>query len=268
MLGYDIDATASKLIVNDGEAAHVRAIFGLFLEHQGLRAVIQELDRRGWRTKRWTTRHGRERGGRPFTKTSLFHLLTNVTYVGQVKYKDEIHAGEHPAIVESADWQRVQKVLPARGQAHACSPGSALLKGLLRCVPCGCAMTPAYTSRGPMRYRYYVCSRAQKRGWHTCPSKALPGAAIESFVVEQLQALATDPARPQDTALETFIPSGPDALTPPEQARLVGRLVERVDYDGAAGTVAIRLQQAGLQAAAIKHRTPLSESTHESAVAH
>jgi site-specific DNA recombinase len=268
VLGYDIDARTSTLIVNDAEAAHVRAIVGLFLEHQGLRAVVQELDRRGWRTKRWTTRHGRKRGGRPFTKTSLFQLLTNVTYVGQVKYQDEIHAGEHPAIVESAVWQRVQEVLPARGQAHACRPGSALLKGLLRCVPCGCAMTPAYTARSHVRYRYYVCSRAQKRGWHTCPSKALPAAAIEGFVVEQLQALATDPARLQDTAAETFIPSGPDALTPPEQARLVGRLVERVDYDGAAGTVAIRLQPAGIQAAATKQRTPLSESTHESAVAH
>jgi hypothetical protein len=127
-------------------------------------------------------------------------------------------------------------------------------------------MTPAYTARSHVRYRYYVCSRAHKRGWHTCPSKALPAAAIEGFVIEQLRALATDPARLQDTAVETFIPSGPDALTPPEQARLVGRLVERVDYDGAAGTVAIRLQSAGLQAVALEQRSPSPEDPHEPAV--
>jgi site-specific DNA recombinase len=79
VLGYDVDPRSLKLVVNEVEAARVRAIFALYLEHQGLLAVVQELDRRGWRTKRWTTRQGHERGGRPFTKTSLHQLLTNVT---------------------------------------------------------------------------------------------------------------------------------------------------------------------------------------------
>jgi site-specific DNA recombinase len=34
---------------------------------------------------------------------------------------------------------------------------AAILKGLLRCVPCGCAMTPAHTTKGAKRYRYYTC---------------------------------------------------------------------------------------------------------------
>jgi site-specific DNA recombinase len=34
----------------------------------------------------------------------------------------------------------------------------ALLKGLLRCVACDCAMTPAHTTRkDSKRYRYYTC---------------------------------------------------------------------------------------------------------------
>ena len=53
--------------------------------------MVQELERRGWRNKRWTTRKGIERGGKLFDKNRLWHLLTNVTYTGKIKYKDEIH---------------------------------------------------------------------------------------------------------------------------------------------------------------------------------
>ncbi|HEV3449507.1 MAG TPA: recombinase zinc beta ribbon domain-containing protein, partial [Gemmataceae bacterium] len=99
-------------------------------------------------------------------------------------------------IVDPMLWQQVQGLLSAHGSGTArggrCSP-AALLGGLLRCQPCGCAMTPAQAARkGGKRYRYYVCTAAQRRGWRTCPSKALPAAAVEGFVIEQLRALAAD----------------------------------------------------------------------------
>src|SRR5205807_6322621 len=90
ILGYDVDPQGFKLVVNEDEAVRVRAIFELYLEHQALLPVVQELDRRGWRTKRWTTRKGRERGGMHFTKTNLHHLLTNAAYIGKVRHKKEI----------------------------------------------------------------------------------------------------------------------------------------------------------------------------------
>jgi site-specific DNA recombinase len=75
-----------------------------------------------------------------------------------------------------------------------------LLKGLIRCVPCDCAMTPSHSTReGTIRYRYYVCSSAQKKGWHTCPSKSIPAAQIEQLVVEQIRCIGKDPALLQAT---------------------------------------------------------------------
>src|SRR5262249_13773004 len=180
------------------EAARVRAIFALYLEHQGMLGVLQELQRRGWRNKGWTTRKGRPRGGKPFSKSTLHRLLTNVTYVGKVRYKNEVHDGEHAAIVDPEVWQRVQALLLRNGRtggAPVRNRFGALLKGLLRCAACGCAMTPSHTTRhGKKRYRYYVCSGAQKRGWQSCPSKSIPAAQIERFVVEQIRALGRDPA--------------------------------------------------------------------------
>jgi Recombinase zinc beta ribbon domain len=89
--------------------------------------------------------------------------------------------GEHPPKA----WDFAQRALFIGG----------VVGGLLRCQPCGCAMTPAQAARnGGKRYRYYVCTAAQRLGWGNCPSKALPAAAVEDFVIEQLRALAADSA--------------------------------------------------------------------------
>ncbi|HWG44027.1 MAG TPA: recombinase family protein [Gemmataceae bacterium] len=197
LLGYDLDPRGGRLLVNEDEAIRVRTIFALYLEQKALLPVVQELERRGWLSKSWQTRQGRIRAGRPFTKTSLHRLLTNVVYVGKVRYKDEIHDGEQPALIDLDTFQQVQALLRSHGPVigvPSLHRFSSLLKGLLRCVPCDCAMTPAHTTRkGSQRYRYYVCSGAQKRGWQTCPSKSIPAAQIEELVIGQIQQMGRDP---------------------------------------------------------------------------
>jgi DNA invertase Pin-like site-specific DNA recombinase len=64
VLGYDVHPQGGRLVVNPEEAAQVRAIYQLYLEHQAMIPVVQELQRRGWSTKQWTTKKGRELGGK------------------------------------------------------------------------------------------------------------------------------------------------------------------------------------------------------------
>jgi site-specific DNA recombinase len=199
LLGFDLDPRGGRLLVNEEEAQRVRDIFALYLEHQSLLPVVQELERRCWVGKRWQTRKGRVRGGRPFNKTSLYRLLTNVAYAGKVRYKDEIHDGEQPALIDADTFGRVQALLRCHGPEVG-PPSrhrfSSLLKGLLRCVSCDCAMTPAHTTRkGSQRYRYYTCVNAQKRSWQTCPSPSIPAAPIEQLVLAQIHQLGRDPQR-------------------------------------------------------------------------
>jgi hypothetical protein len=166
-----------------------------------------------------------------FTKNSLYQLLTNVTYSGQVRYKHEVHPGEQPAIVELGTWQEVQALLAANGRARAetrRTRSRALLQGLLHCRPCDCVMTPAQVTRGQRRYRYYTCSAAQRHGWHTCPSKSVPALALERFVLEQIAAHARHVAWP--------------TLAPAEQAEQLRQLVTRIDYDGTSGGVTMLLR--------------------------
>jgi site-specific DNA recombinase len=269
VLGYDVDPRGSFLMVNEAEANCVRQIFALYLKHEGLIPVVRELERRGWVTKRWVTRKGHARGGRPFTKTNLYPLLSNVVYAGKVKYKDEVHAGEHTRIVDKEVWKQVQALLQRNGR-HSRVPArnkfGALLQGLLHCVPCGCAMTPTFAAKNKTRrYRYYVCCSAQKRGWSTCPSKAIPAAEIERFVLGRIHEMAREPDLVREALdLAGTTPDSKAGLTEIEQAwsildrrwaalsaeecgRIAGLVVERVDYDGAKGKVAITFHALGIR---------------------
>jgi Recombinase zinc beta ribbon domain len=51
--------------------------------------------------------------------------------------------------------------------------------GLLRCRPCGCAMTPTHATKGGKRYRYYVCSSALRQG-RECPAPTSRPAWVDS----------------------------------------------------------------------------------------
>lgn len=195
VLGYDVDERGGRLIVNEEEAARVRGIFELYLKERALLPTVQELARRGWGTKRWITKKGHERGGTPFNKTTLYRFLTNAIYIGKVDYKGEIYEGEHDAIVADEVFSRVRALLRENrrnGGSEVRNRYGALLKGLLYCGPCKTSMIHAYTSQDGKRYRYYVCSHAQKSGWDTCPVKSLPANEIERFIVDTIRHIGKD----------------------------------------------------------------------------
>jgi site-specific DNA recombinase len=52
ILGFDVDPQGGRLVVNEDEAARVRAIFELYLKHEALIPTIRELDARDWTNKR------------------------------------------------------------------------------------------------------------------------------------------------------------------------------------------------------------------------
>lgn len=207
MLGYDVDARGGRLLVNDAEAPRVREIFELYLDRQSLIAAATLLNERGWTTKRWITKKGLAFGGKLWGKNSLFKLLTNRIYLGKITYKDEIHQGEHPAIVDEEIFDRVQRLLKRNGRtggAHVKNRYGALLKGLVRCVPCNCGMAPSHTVKnGTKVYRYYCCTNAQQRGWHVCPAPSVPAPELERFVVEQIKGIGRDTDLLNETLTES-----------------------------------------------------------------
>ncbi len=204
ILGYDVDRSngSPKLVVNGTEASRARQIFELYLELGSLLPVVEELERRDWRTKVWTTRAAKRRGGLPFDKCRLYNLLTNVLYAGKIKHKTEVYDGEHEAIIPEDLFRRVQNQLQQNGRtgsAELRNRHGALLRGLLYCKACGRAMVHTFTSRGRKRYRYYTCTKAMKNGWSKCPAKSLPAAEIERAVVDQIRCIGQDPELTSET---------------------------------------------------------------------
>jgi site-specific DNA recombinase len=256
LLGYDVDPHGSQLVVNAAEAQQVRAIFALYREYQALPPVAVELARRGWVSKRWLTRKGRQRGGQPFTPRRLRRLLTNPLYRGLIRYRSELHPGEHAALIEGALWDAVQALLqqPAPARASRAPEGyRAWLRGRLFCAACGCAMTPRSTTKGSKQYRYYVCAAAQQRGWQTCPAPALPAGLIEHLVLEQLCKRYQAAAEENDATVW-------DTLPPAEQLRLAQHLLQGVTYDAVHGQVSITFAPAGLPRRASELALPTPES--------
>jgi len=247
VLGYDRirDNRGSRIKVNRDEAERVRAIYRMYLEEGSLLPTLHALKALGWRTKRYETSKGRWRGGAEFDKSSLQKLLTNVVYLGKVTYKSEVHDGEHEAIIDEDLFARVQGLLRRNrnsGGKHSRNKHGALLKGLVRCQACGCAMSHHFATRGNKRYRYYVCIRAQKNGWSACPAPSLPAKQLEDFVVEQIKTLGRDPGVLDDAlrATQAHLQNDVDELerqrtevekTIKDLGRQVGEVAARAGFD-------------------------------------
>lgn len=107
----------------------------------------------------------------------LYDLLTNVAYIGKIRYKDEVHDGEQTPIVDERVFAETQTILKRNGRSGGRATRTkhaALLRGMLRCATCICAMSHSFTARGPRQYRCYVCQRAQTHGWDACPNPSIP----------------------------------------------------------------------------------------------
>jgi site-specific DNA recombinase len=187
-LGYD--ARDKKLIANKTEAETVRTIFRRYLELQSFSRLVADLDRRGIVTKRRNTKTPKYNGGIPFTYGPLAHFLKNRIYLGEVHHGGKWYEGEHEAIVDLATFDRVQQLLAIKdnGRKAKRSESGALLMGKL-CDDRGNLMSPSFSSKNGVRYRFYVSS-ALLRG-----RKAAAGsvARVSAQAIEQviLRALRT-----------------------------------------------------------------------------
>jgi site-specific DNA recombinase len=278
VLGYDVvhQPGGNTLAVNPEEADRVRTIFAMYLEHGRVMPVVVACRHLGWTTKSWTAKTGRLMGGKPLSKNLILRILKNPVYLGKVRHHSEIYEGEHEAIVEQEMFDAVQARMEANREDHGsrvCNKNNALLKGLVRCTHCECAMIhhavskasdpKAKSSSARARlYRYYVCSRAQKHGWSSCPGASLPAADLERFVVGKIRdvvnqgevmdsiakttverltitigALLADPDEAMGLA-ENF-----DALWKgmkrEERIDLIRMLIERVDWDPEEETLSV-----------------------------
>jgi site-specific DNA recombinase len=181
-LGYA--AVAKKIRVVPAEAEAVRTIFARYLELGSIRALAENLDRRGIRSKPRRLSDGRTIGGGRFGVGALAHLLKNRFYIGEVVYRGQVHRGEHEAILDPALFEAVQAKLAAQAVARRCRlQGSpALLSGRIFDER-GNRMSPTHANKGGARYRYYVSQAPLAAG----AIGRVPAAEIEALISAALR---------------------------------------------------------------------------------
>lgn len=155
-LGYEV--VERKLLVHPTEAELVRHIMRRYIALRSVKELIAELDREGHRTKIQRRVSGPHKGGCPFRRGTLYHLLANRIYLGEIVHKGVAHPGEHDAIVPQDLWDAVRDKLAARGPGLIIKrdgPNRSVLAGILF-DGLGRPMTPNHAVKGSKRYRYYV----------------------------------------------------------------------------------------------------------------
>lgn len=156
-LGYE--ARDKKLVINPTEAETVRTIFRRYIELQSFGRLVVDLDKRGIVTKRRNTKVKKYNGGIPFTYGPLAHFLKNRIYIGETGHSGKWYPGEHKAIIDRKTFDKVQELLVASTNKRKIkrSESGALLMGKLF-DDRGNAMSPSFSSKNGVRYKFYVSS--------------------------------------------------------------------------------------------------------------
>jgi site-specific DNA recombinase len=208
-LGYD--AKDKKLVINKAEAETVRTIFRRYVELQSFGKLVADLDRKAIVTKRRNTKVFKYNGGIPFTYGPLAHFLKNRIYLGEVHHGGKWFEGEHEAIVDRQTFNRVQELLAtnSNGRKAKRSESGALLAGKLFDDK-GNRMSPSFSSKNGVRYRFYVSSALLRGRKAEAGSVGRVAAAeIESVVLAALkthqQTVASHSAPATVGALERIV---------------------------------------------------------------
>ncbi|QZP09127.1 recombinase family protein [Caenibius sp. WL] len=188
-LGYT--AIDKKLVIVPDEAATVRHIMGRYLASSSVRELLVELRRDGVVSKRVLKRNGGTRGGVPFSRGAVYHLLANRVYVGEIVHHGKIYAGEHEAIVDRELFDAVQARLAERTNprnpqyARRCI---SLLAGMIQDEQ-GRPMSPTHTLKQGKRYSYYA---SHKGDGSSEPAFRLPAVNLDDAVKTELRSLLID----------------------------------------------------------------------------
>jgi hypothetical protein len=179
-LGYKV--VEKKLIIVPEAAETVRHIFRRYLELGCVRLLQEDITNSGIRSV----------GGYIISRGTLYKMLSNPTYLGQIRHKEICYPGQHEPIIDQSVWDAVQQQLnnnaPIR-QVQDRKVMPSLLIGKLF-DESGDRMAPSHANKKGRRYRYYVSyslkagmAGQNNHGWR------LPAQEIEQTIAQAARAV-------------------------------------------------------------------------------
>ena len=200
-LGYRPDGRSLAVVPEHAEL--IRDLYRRYLELGNVRLLMKELERGGIAVPVRTTATGKPIGGGQFSRGQLYAMLSNPTYIGKIRHKEQIHAGLHDAIVDADLWDAVQDRLASNtsgAQQGPSEPSKSLLAGRVfdetgepMVASHASKHIPAKADGGKTRYRYYVSRSLQMGHNENAGGLRIPAQQLEDLVAEQVAALFDKP---------------------------------------------------------------------------
>lgn len=192
----------TKLEIIPEEAITVRKIFDLYACGKGLRAIANQINHEGYKTKK----------GNMFSTNGIKDIIMNPIYIGKIRYnvrenwsekrrkginkKPIIVDGEHESIISKQLWDKTQEMRKLKSsKPKKTFKSNYLLTGLIRCPLCGAAMVAGRTQKkrkdGTYKItRYYVCGNWRSRGTAACHANGIRADYAENYVLSKIKKVA------------------------------------------------------------------------------
>ncbi len=195
-LGYRIEN--KHYVIDEHEAEAVRMIYSMFVSGHGYTSIANALAAKGFKTK----------GGRNFSKNSLYDILGNEKYIGTYTFNRVIKQANGRRNTHSApsnEFIKINNAIPAiitpdvfytvqdkrkenrtRKAAYRAKE-TYLLSGKIFCGQCGGAMSGYKFKPRDTAYVYYGCTKKNRTPGDRCPQKMVRRDVIEKFVLETIE---------------------------------------------------------------------------------
>lgn len=212
--GSDRKNKRTKLVVVEEEAFIVRKIFNLYASGKGFRAIANQLNHEGHRSKK----------GNTFSSNSIREIIINPVYVGVVRYNrfegwsekrrrgknsnPILIEGKHEAIISQDIWDKVQALFQQKSkESPRVYDSKNLLTGLIRCPQCNSTMVASRTVNTlrdgtKIVRRYYSCGQFRTKGSSVCRANSVQADYAEQYVLDRMKEVLSKPKILKDIVAE------------------------------------------------------------------
>lgn len=234
--GYQIDPADHHHLIIDAETAPtVQLIFERYIQGNGYRKIVQELNKQGILNPSAYKQHtgSRYRNGNAdastakdlWTQSTIAAILRNEMYTGTlvqgkshpISYKNKKRKNvskdawiripnAHKAIIDQETWKRTQERLNSHTRVGAGAPALSPLSGKVRCGVCGRSMkrNVYYNKAKTIQYYSLQCA-AYKTGAMNCSNtKTISGKVLEEAIIEELNKIVRQYCQTDQIKLTNF----------------------------------------------------------------
>lgn len=189
--GYDYDPEKDILVPNE-HADDVRKIYDLYLQGYSPYKLSEMFD--------------------VANDIHISNILERVTYIGKIKYRDEVLDGLHEPLVDEETWNKVQAEIKRRSVKKTVT-SRYLLTGLVYCARCGSKMR--YQRWGKDGLKIYCYSQQKSRPKlikdPNCDNEKVNAYELEEIVLKNLfsytkkiKSTVAETTSPNTSAIEVF----------------------------------------------------------------